>query len=146
MRHHTHTVQLQLILYKAKTLLLTSTAVLLADPTVLTGVVVAGSWPAAALVHPKNSPAPWTGPLCHISCSDWLPVQLQALEAPDEIEWMPLDLRRRVSSEQSEEQSTVGTHHPTRLAQGGGGWMLLVQGQSHCGGVNLQQDAVPMAI
>lgn len=62
---------------------------------------------------------------------------------------MPLDPRGRVLSEGSEgskEQSTVGAHHPARLGQGGEGRTLLVQGQPQGGGVDLEQDAVPLAV
>lgn len=58
---------------------LTAAGVLLADPSVLTGVVVAGSCPAAALVHPKHPPAPRPGPLRRVTRSDRLPIELQAL-------------------------------------------------------------------
>ncbi len=125
---------------------LTSTGVLLTDPSVLTGVVVAGSCPAAALVHPKHSPAPRPGPLRRVTHSDWLPIELQALQAANEIMWMLVDLRSRVLSERREVQSTMGAHYSARLGQGGEGWMLLVQGQSQGTGVDLQQDAVPAAV
>lgn len=77
---------------------LTSAAVLLTDPSVLTGVAVARSHPAAAPVHPKHPPAPRPSPLCRVAHSDWFPVELQALQAANEISWMMVDLRNRVPS------------------------------------------------
>lgn len=121
---------------------LTSARVLLAGPSVLTGVVVAGSRRAAALIHPKRPPAPRPRPLRRVTHSDWLPIELEALKATSEITRMAVV----VLSAGSKEQSTMGAHHPAWLGQGDGGWMLLVQGQSQGGGVDLQQDVVPAAI
>lgn len=59
---------------------------------------------------------------------------------------MLVDLRSSDLGGRSEEQSTVGAHHPARLGQGGEGRMLPVQGQSEGGGVDLKQDAVPMGV
>lgn len=124
----------------------TSAGVLLADPSVLTGVVVAGPRPAAALVHAEHPPAPWPRPLRHIAGSDRLPVELHPLQAADEITPRVLHLGGRILSDRSEEQRIVGAHHPARLGQGGGGRALLVQGQPQAGGVDLQLDAVPLTV
>lgn len=40
----------------------------------------------------------------------------------------------------------MGRQHPARLSQGSEGWMVLVQSQSQGGGVDLQQDAVPLSL
>ena len=121
---------------------LTSVGIFLAGPSVLTGVVVAGSHRAAALIHPKHPPAPQPRPLRCITHSDRLPIELQALQATNEIS----RVAGGVLSDRREEQSAVGSHHPTRLRQGDGGWVMLVQGQSQGGGVDLQQDVVPLAV
>lgn len=124
---------------------LTSSIVFFADSSVLTGLSGAASRPAAAAVHPKHPPAPWTLPLHCIPHNDWLPVELQALQAADEI-MLLADLPRGVRGDRGEEQCTMGAHHPARLSQADGSWMLLVQSQSQRCGVDLQQDAVPVAV
>lgn len=124
----------------------TSTGVLLTGASVLTWVLVAGSCPAAALVHPKHPSAPWPSPLRRVTKSDWLPVELQALQTADKIRCMPVDLCRRTLSERRKEQSTVGTHQTTRLGQNSGGRVVLVQRQLQGGRIDFQQNIVPAAV
>ena len=125
---------------------LTSGGILLADPSVLAGVVVAGPRPAAAPVHPKHPPAPRARPLCGVGRNDRLAVELQAPQAADKIRWGRGGPWGGGPGGRSEEQGAAGAHHAARLGQGGGGRVALVQGQPQSGGVDLQQDAVPAAV
>lgn len=120
---------------------LTPRGVLLTDTSVLARAAVAGSSPAATLVHPKHPPAPWPPPFRRVACSDWLPIELQALKAAAEIMWLLVELWRR-----TKEQRSMGAQHLARLNWGGGHRMLPVQGQPQRGGVDLQQDAVPATV
>lgn len=122
---------------------LTSAGVLLARPSVLTGVPVAGSGGAAAPVHPEHPPPPRPGPVPHVAHPDGLPVEGQALQAAEEAGRALWFLRRGTGGKQ---QSTMGRQHAAGLGQGHRGRALLVQGQSEGAGVDLQQDAVPLAV
>lgn len=119
--------------------LTSSGSVLLAGPSVLTRVVVAGSRPSAALKHPEHPPARASCPLLSVARPDGLPAELQALQAAGEAP-------RATGGVGCKEQSTLGTHHPARLRQAGGGRAVLVQGQRHGGGRHLQQHAVPLTV
>lgn len=125
---------------------LTSSTVLLTDSAILTGVVLTGFCPVAALVDPKHSPTPWPCPLFCVTHSNLLLTELQVIQAASEISQIPVDLRCRVLRMWGKEEGAMGAQHAARLGQGDVSWMLMVQGQPQEGGIDLQQDAVPVAI
>lgn len=112
---------------------LTSTGVLVADPSILAWVVFAGSRPTAALVDSKHSPPALAPPLRRITHCDWLPVELQVLQATAE-------------SAIAEEQESAGAHQAARRPQVGHGVWLVVQGKLQGCGAHLQEDVVPAAV
>lgn len=127
-------------------MMLTSSSILFADPSIVAFVVAAAACPAAAPVHPKHPSAPRPRPLLRITHCDWLFVEPQALQAANEVLLLLVDLLRGARRHRGEQQGAVGAQHSTRLCQGDGGGTLPVHGQSQKGGADLEQDAVPLTV